>query len=60
MYRFLCYGKKENILQKFYKMNIAGIERSLQLFKINDSLQIAAFILFGDVEITKASAKQSA
>ena len=44
-------------MQKFYKMNIAGIERSLQLFKINDSLQIAAFILFGDVEITKASAK---
>lgn len=38
-------------------MNIAGLERKLQLFKINDNLQIAAFILFGDVEITKASAK---
>lgn len=39
-----------------YTMNIAGVERSLPLFPINESLQIAAFIMFGDVEITKASA----
>ncbi len=38
-------------------MNIAGLQRELQLFKISDTLQIAAFILFGDVEVTKASAK---
>ena len=35
-----------------YKLKVAGIERDLQLFKINDELQIAAFILFGDVELT--------
>lgn len=41
-----------------YKMKIAGIERNLSLFKVADNLYIAAFILFGDVEITEASAKE--
>ena len=40
-----------------YTMKIAGKERQLELFPINDSLQIAAFIMFGDVEITVESAK---
>lgn len=39
-----------------YTMKIAGLERQLELFPINDSLQIAAFIMFGDVEITVESA----
>ena len=43
-------------MKKFYTMTIAGLERKLQLFKISDNLQIAAFILFGDVEITKHAA----
>ena len=37
-------------------MEIAGLERSLQLFPVSDDLSIAAFILFGDVEITEAVA----
>ena len=37
-------------------MEIAGLERSLQLFPVSDDLAIAAFILFGDVEITEAVA----
>lgn len=41
-----------------YKMKIAGLERELPIFKINDSLSIAAFILFGDVEITEACARE--
>lgn len=41
-----------------YKMNIAGIERTLPLCKINDELYIAAFIMFGDVEITERSAEE--
>lgn len=45
-------------MKNFYSMNIAGLKRDLQLFKISDNLQIAAFILFGDVEITKASAAE--
>ena len=44
-------------MKKAYTMEIAGLKRDLPLFPVNDSLQIAAFILFGDVEITKASAK---
>ncbi len=41
-----------------YKMKIAGLERNLHLSKVTDDLYIAAFILFGDVEITEASAKE--
>lgn len=44
-------------MKKAYTMEIAGLKRDLPLFPVNDNLQIAAFILFGDVEITKASAK---
>lgn len=38
-------------------MEIAGVKRDLPLCKVNDSLKIAAFIIFGDVEITVAAAK---
>ncbi len=41
-----------------YKMKIAGIERELKRFAVNDKLDIAAFILFGDVEITVAAAEK--
>lgn len=40
-----------------YEMTIAGVKRSLPLFPISENLQIAAFIMFGDVEITRASAE---
>ena len=40
----------------FYEMTIAGKKRQLPLYPVSDSLSIAAFILFGDVEITEASA----
>ncbi len=33
-------------------MKIAGLERNLQLFPVNDKITIAAFIVFGDVELT--------
>lgn len=39
-------------MQKTYKMNIAGLERELPLCPVSDSLDIAAFIIFGDVELT--------
>ena len=41
----------------FYEMEIAGLTRQLELFPVSDGLCIAAFILFGDVEITEACAK---
>ena len=44
-------------MSEFYTMKIAGLERSLKKFPVSDKLSIAAFILFGDTEITIASAK---
>lgn len=41
-----------------YKMTIAGLERELQLYPVSDTLSIAAFILFGDTEMTVACAKK--
>ncbi|MBQ4150395.1 MAG: adenine phosphoribosyltransferase [Clostridia bacterium] len=40
-----------------YKMNIAGVERALPLCPLNDKLQIGAFVMFGDVELTVACAE---
>lgn len=40
----------------FYKMTIAGLERSLPICKVNDKLDIAGFVIFGDVEMTVAAA----
>ncbi len=44
-------------MKAYYEIEIAGLKRSLQLFPISDELKIAGFIMFGDVEITTASAK---
>ena len=41
-----------------YTMTIAGLERNLPLCKITDDLYIAGFIMFNDVEITEASARE--
>lgn len=40
-----------------YKMTIAGVERELTKYPVSDKLDIAAFILFDDVEITEKSAE---
>mgnify|MGYP004464944617 CR=1 FL=1 len=41
-----------------YRIKIAGLERELPLCKISDDMYIGAFIMFGDVEITKAAASE--
>ena len=41
-----------------YKMNIAGLTRELPLCPVNDKLDIAAFIMFSDVEITEVCARE--
>ena len=41
-----------------YKMNIAGCERELPLCEVNEHLDIAGFIMFGDVEITEKVAAE--
>lgn len=40
----------------FYKLKVAGIERDLPLCPLNDELYIAAFVLFGDIELTEKCA----
>ena len=40
-----------------YTMKIAGVERALPLCPLNDKLQIGAFVMFGDVELTVACAE---
>ena len=39
-----------------YRMTIAGLERELPICKVNDKLDIAGFVIFGDVEMTVAAA----
>ena len=41
-----------------YSMDIAGLHRELPLCRITDDLYIAAFICFGDAELTTACAEQ--
>lgn len=41
-----------------YTMTIAGLERHLPLCKLTDDLYIGAFVIFGDVELTKACATE--
>ena len=41
-----------------YKINIAGVERDLIKYPVSDKLDIAAFIMFGDVEVTEKAAAE--
>ena len=45
-------------MSEYYKVNIAGLERDLLRCPISDKLDIAAFILIGDVEVTVHSAEK--
>lgn len=41
-----------------YKMNIAGVDCELKKFPVNEKMDIAAFILFGNVEVTVAASRE--
>ncbi len=41
----------------YYTMTIAGVTRDLPICKVTDDLYIGAFVIFGDVELTVATAK---
>ncbi|MBO5339185.1 MAG: adenine phosphoribosyltransferase [Clostridia bacterium] len=43
---------------KYYKMNIAGLDRQLPICRVTDDLYIAGFVIFGDPELTTACAKE--
>ncbi|MGD9560326.1 MAG: phosphoribosyltransferase family protein [Oscillospiraceae bacterium] len=40
-----------------YTLKVAGLKRELPICKISDTLSIAAFVMFGDVELTVACAQ---
>lgn len=41
-----------------YTLEVAGLKRELKMFEVSDNLDIAAFILFGDVELCERSAEE--
>ena len=41
-----------------YPMTIAGLKRELPLCRVTDDLYIGAFVIFGDVELTVACARE--
>ena len=45
-------------MNKFHEMTVAGVARRLPICKVNDKISIAAFIMFGDVELTVACARE--
>ena len=45
-------------MSEFYTMKIAGLERNLEKFPVSDKLDIAAVIIFGDVELTIKSCEE--
>jgi adenine phosphoribosyltransferase len=45
-------------MAEVYKMTIAGVERELPLCPVNEKLDIAAFVMFSDVELTIACAAE--
>lgn len=44
-------------MRKTYTLNVAGVTRELPLCPVNEKMDIAAFIMFSDVELTIACAK---
>jgi adenine phosphoribosyltransferase len=45
-------------MKSTYTLRVAGLERQLEICRIADDLHIAAFIIFGDVELTVACAAE--
>ncbi len=45
-------------MKMFHEMTIAGLKRQLPICKVLDDLYIAGFVMFSDVEITKAAASE--
>lgn len=41
-----------------YTLNVAGLKRELPVCPVDDKLDIAAFIMFGDVELTVSCARE--
>ncbi len=45
-------------MDNFYTLEVAGLKRDLPICELNEHLDIAAFVMFSDVELTVACAKE--
>jgi len=45
-------------MKNSYTLNVAGLKRELPFFQVSENLTIAAFIMFGDVELTECCARE--
>ena len=45
-------------MNEYYSLTIAGLVRELPICKISETVSIAAFVIFGDVELTVAAAAE--
>lgn len=45
-------------MDQYYTLQVAGLTRELPICKLNDALSIAGFVMFSDVELTIACAKE--
>ena len=45
-------------MKDYYDLHVAGLERRLPLCRVSDELYIGAFVIFGDVELTAACARE--
>lgn len=43
-------------MQEYYHLTVAGCERDLAICPVNEKMDIAAFIMFGDIELTEKAA----
>lgn len=45
-------------MYEYYRLKVAGLERDLPICAVSDKLDIAGFVIFGDVELTEACARE--
>ena len=45
-------------MEKYYTLRVAGLTRQLKICPVSETLDIAAFVMFSDVELTTACAEQ--
>lgn len=56
---FELFRKRDVVIMSLtYRMKVAGLERDLPICRVTDDLYIGAFVIFGDVELTQACARE--
>ena len=52
------FAEADRMKKTSYTLNVAGLQRELPLCPLNENLYIGAFVIFGDVELTCACARE--